>query len=271
MNLPDSFNFNGSERMLQFLNESNRIEGITQVDYQKQNAFRIVDQGHFGALVDSQRMAVQRESLTVRKIKHWQALITHEQIGLGHHIEEHEIGHIRNSSSLPKNVRIGSHVPPHYESVPTLLDHLVEQINEGLKDQNKLENDVEYCKFLGRSFQKFESIHPFADGNGRVGRLIANYIATFCHRPIIVFNSEMIEKNEYYRAHSSKEEMSCFMAKKIQEAIFRNGQIFIKTNKDESLTGFYQSRDGNDKILYEWHSLGPILNPGKEAVKVTRL
>lgn len=219
LQLPASFEDNGIETMMQFLNESNRIESITKVDYLIHKQFCDISKGHFGALVESQNLACEQKPLSIREIKKWQGMITREQIILGENIEEHEIGHIR-SPSLPKNVRIGSHIPPHYEQVPTLLDYLIEQINEGLKDQEMLKDDTEYCKFLGRSFQEFEKIHPFADGNGRVGRLIANYIATFCHRPIIVFNSEMIERNRYYEAHVSAAAMAEHMAKKINHVAF---------------------------------------------------
>jgi Fic family protein len=249
--------------MMQFLNESNRIEGIKEIDYQKQKEFQILGHGHFEALVQSQQMAIDREPLTIGKIKSWQGLLTREQLSCGHSIEENEIGHIR-SHSLQKNVRIGTHLPPDFSNVPTLLDHLVEQINEGLKEQEKLQDDTEFCKFLGRSFQKFESIHPFADGNGRTGRLVANYIATYCKRPIIVFSSEIKEKNEYYAAHKSEEAMGYFMAKKIQETLFGfNGQILFR-NKDFGTTTNYQSADGQYQESYEHHLLSRFLAEEKK-------
>lgn len=260
MTLPISFDSNTFQQMMTFLNESNRIEGIEKVDYLKQTNFQTPESGHFGALVLSQNQAIEHEPLTIRTIKNWQALITREQIYLGEEIDSNEIGHIR-SPSLQKNVRIGKHVPPSYNHVPTLLDALLEQINEGLKDQEKLKDDAEYCKFLGRSFQEFESIHPFADGNGRTGRLMANYIATYCNRPIIVFSSELTQRNAYIRAHDSKEKMIVFMANKIQEAIFGTDQkIFFKENSPESTTGIYRSLDGNCE-KYEWHLLKRITSP----------
>jgi len=260
-NLPTSFSSNTFDRMVHFLDESNQIESIKEVDY-RHFSNQIFGQGHFGALVDSQQMAVNREPLTIRKIRYWQAFLTEEQKRFSHHIEDAEIGHIR-SHDLPKNVRVGSHIPPDYSRVPILLDYLVEQINEGLQDQGKLTDDAEYCKFLGRSFQKFEEIHPFCDGNGRTGRLLANYIATYCGRPIIVFNSEMIEKNEYYRAHVSSEEMARFMAKKVQDAIFGlNNQILFRANDSKGATVLYQSAtDPKYQEKYQWHSLNPILYP----------
>lgn len=267
MSLPISFASNSSHRMFEFLNESNRIEGIKEVDYHKDQRFRTLEKGHFGALVDSQNLAEACKPLSVRKIKQWQGLLTREQLALDQHqhIEEAEIGSIRNASSLPKNVRVGNHVPPDYTRVPTLLDHLIEEINEKLKDQAKLADDAEYCKFLGWAFQQFESIHPFADGNGRTGRLIASYIATYCRRPIVVFNSEMIERNRYYAAHVSPEAMGKFMANKVQEVIFgMNREILFKNKHLGGATYEYRSADGKYGESYEQHALLPILYPEVE-------
>lgn len=45
---------------------------------------------------------------------------------------------------------------------------------------------------------KFENIHPFADGNGRTGRLVMNYLLLLLdHPPIIIFDED---KKSYYEA-----------------------------------------------------------------------
>ena len=228
-----------SNRDIRFLNESNKIEKIYEIDY-NDPSYKKLDKGHFGAFILSQNRAKNYEPLTIPEIKKWQKLITEEQVLHNHHIEQKEIGHIRGPL-LQKNVRVGPHIPPHFSHVPTLLDSLVEEINESLK-KNNFRDDVEFCKFLGSSFQKFEAIHPFADGNGRVGRLIANYIAAYCRRPIIVFESEMTERNEFYRAHDSEKKMWCFMAKKIQEAVFgTDGQILRRKRINQAQLQFMKS------------------------------
>lgn len=55
------------------------------------------------------------------------------------------------------------YVPPAPEEVPALLDDLVAYVNR---------NDVSPVVQAALSHSQFESIHPFVDGNGRVGRAL---------------------------------------------------------------------------------------------------
>ncbi len=208
-----------SIQTVQFLNESNRIEGISSIDYSNR-AFQDPSKGHYGAYCLSQRVAVNHQPLSVKMIRSWQGLLCKEQQeSSGVAIADEEIGHIRNPS-LPKNVRIGKHVPPHYTNVPNLLQMLVEDINEDLaKHHTEYEADNEaFVRSAGSFFLKFEKIHPFADGNGRVGRLIANYFATYCNKPILIFPSEYSLRNRYIEAHENEEAMTTYFQARLNEA-----------------------------------------------------
>lgn len=67
-------------------------------------------------------------------------------------------------------VRItGSNVPTaNYAKVPDLMKTLVANINENAKD---------VIRHIANVHARFEAIHPFGDGNGRIGRLLMHAMA----------------------------------------------------------------------------------------------
>ena len=54
---------------------------------------------------------------------------------------------------------------------------------------------------LARQHVLFEAIHPFADGNGRTGRIVLNYLAiSLGWPPIIIKGTEASDRERYYAA-----------------------------------------------------------------------
>lgn len=86
-------------------------------------------------------------------------------------------------------------VPPVPEEVPELLDNLIEYMND-------IYDDEAFIK-VAISHVQFESIHPYKDGNGRMGRaLMTLQLAKIKNDEPILFLSEIIElyKANYYNA-----------------------------------------------------------------------
>ena len=83
------------------------------------------------------------------------------------------------------------------EEVGAAPEDVADEIRELLEEL--LDVDPENALTTAAYFHaKFENIHPFADGNGRVGRLAMNYLLVLHgHLPIIIHEED---RKEYYAA-----------------------------------------------------------------------
>ncbi len=93
-------------------------------------------------------------------------------------------------------VRVGPHLAPDWQDVKNLMKNLVEFINK-----NKKINPIELA---GRTHYQFEKIHPFGDGNGRIGRLLMNFILWQNGYPMLII--EYKKRKSYYKALQKNEE-----------------------------------------------------------------
>lgn len=83
----------------------------------------------------------------------------------------------------------------------------------------------------------FESIHPFSDGNGRVGRLMTNYLLMLNnHPPINIFNED---KETYYMAlevFDRTGELSGFVKFLEEQCVKTWEDSMIRSNKRKSMS-----------------------------------
>jgi Fic family protein len=86
-------------------------------------------------------------------------------------------------------VRVGNHLGANPQFVPTLMQELVDNYN-----QNKISY---FLDAVAHFHAEFETIHPFVDGNGRMGRVIINLqLMNLGYPPIIIQNKS--KHTEYY-------------------------------------------------------------------------
>lgn len=86
------------------------------------------------------------------------------------------------------------------------------QVKEWCHETNKVSNHYDPIKL----HVKFENIHPFIDGNGRVGRLLLNWhVSKKQGLPLIIFTEE--DKEEYYKLFISKDKAMEIMVEELRK------------------------------------------------------
>ena len=93
-------------------------------------------------------------------------------------------------------VRIGTYIAPPPENIPGLIDKLQERYDSDLSSF-VLEKIAYY-------HLEFEHIHPFIDGNGRIGRVVLNFQLKKNGFPNIIIRDR--EKQNYYKAFKDYDE-----------------------------------------------------------------
>lgn len=93
-------------------------------------------------------------------------------------------------------VRVGDYRAPDWQDVNKLMKEFFEWFNKNKKTIHAVE-------FAARVHYKFEKIHPFGDGNGRIGRLITTHILRKNNFPLLII--EYKKRKSYYHALSKTE------------------------------------------------------------------
>ena len=83
------------------------------------------------------------------------------------------------------------------EEVGASPEDVADEMNELLSEIEDID-DEKALTAAAYFHAKFENIHPFADGNGRTGRLLMNYFLVLHNHPPIVIHEE--DRREYFEA-----------------------------------------------------------------------
>lgn len=87
-------------------------------------------------------------------------------------------------------VRVGTHIAPAPEHVERMLEEIILEYSGGF--------DSYFIDKIAKFHLDFENIHPFNDGNGRIGRVIINFQLYRIGFPTLIIRDK--EKDGYYEA-----------------------------------------------------------------------
>jgi Fic family protein len=94
-------------------------------------------------------------------------------------------GRLRNEHEY---VKVGTHIAPPPDHVEQLLENLITNYSSN--------HDMYFLENIAYYHLEFERVHPFCDGNGRIGRVLINQqLADLGYPPVIIRNKS---KHEAY-------------------------------------------------------------------------
>ena len=191
------------EFMLEYTYDSNAIEGST--------------------LTLEETALVLKENITIaeKPLSHHLSAIGHKDayyyvrslVEEKHNLNENEILNIHSLVLMDRPDAKGK-----YRNVPVKIlgtnanpiePYLIKSSMENLLDWYENENELSFVEKIALFHLKFESIHPFLDGNGRSGRLILNF--ELMKNNYVPINIKFKEKRRYYDAfklYNDKEDYS---------------------------------------------------------------
>jgi Fic family protein len=93
-------------------------------------------------------------------------------------------------------VKVGAYLAPDWQDVEKLIGNYLEFVNK--------EDGLNPVKLAATAHYRFEKIHPFGDGNGRIGRLIMNYILWHHGYPMLIIEKK--KRKQYYSSLAKNED-----------------------------------------------------------------
>ena len=169
--IPESvYNSNAIENSTLTLEETEKIL-LEQMLSRNVSVREVFEAVNLARVIDYQRQRADDTDLGKERI-----LLLHQML-IGA-IDDNIAGRFRRRGEY---VRVGTHIAPAPEQVESMIDEILLRYDSDL--------DSYFLDRIARFHLDFEVIHPFCDGNGRVGRVIINaHLQKLALPPLIIRN-----------------------------------------------------------------------------------
>ncbi len=178
--VPESvYNSNAIENSTLTLKETEKI--LLEQELSRNVSLReVYEAKNLARVVDYTRNKAKEEEISKSLI-----LLIH-QILIGG-IDDKIAGRFRTQGEY---VRVGTHIAPAPEKVEQMIESILIDFTSNHKSY--------FIDKIAKFHLEFEKIHPFCDGNGRIGRVLMNYQLLRLGFPRIIIRDK--EKQQYYEA-----------------------------------------------------------------------
>ncbi|EKD99383.1 MAG: hypothetical protein ACD_22C00278G0011 [uncultured bacterium] len=199
----------GKDSLIKLLSETEIAEQVYNSNAIENSTLTLEETEKILLQIDLDRFISEREIFETKNLARVVAYIDHKAKGQELDLETIKLLHRILLSNIRDNVagrfrqnneyvRVGNHIAPGPEQVVDLMQQMLTEYNAASHEN--------IIKRIAKLHLTFEHIHPFVDGNGRIGRVINNYL--LIREGFVPINIKFIEKTKYYSAFKEFDEDS---------------------------------------------------------------